>query len=542
MKSRHRVVEESLRAVESPRESLETRWRVVELLLRPRPGRVSFLASPTLVTPSSRFGTPPVFLEMAAIRAEACALLRLSWPLFAAGVAEAGLVTVASLFLGRDPDEAIIGGALVAFSVFNVFARSPMAGLSSAASTLVANAVGAGEVTKIGAYVQLGTAVNLAYAALVIVPLVGFPKPLLTLVLGGEQPSVTAVAATYIRLYAWALLPYALTDPFQQALTAQSVTWPLMLSSVTAVASSAAFHALFVFAAGWGAVGSAVATVLAATAQTVCLTAIIAARRLGPTVWGRWSPAAAWSSARAYLRLAIPGAAVLCAEWWALEVTTFLMARFASATALTAHVIAMNVAYLTYMAPSSLGIAAMARVGNTLGGRDPEAARRTCWVAAGLGVAAGIAQAASLFAAQNVWPRLYSSSDDVQGLLGGFALLLAAFVAVDAALNVFGRVLRGSGRQLLCATIYVVGYWGGVLPLAGILAAAGGGMAAAALRGMWIGLAGGKLGLVVVMLSVAVVTDWEDQSRRALARLELDPMPVSDPGSGLENGDANGEA
>jgi len=137
---------------------------------------------------------------------------------------------------------------------------------------------------------------------------------------------------------------------------------------------------------------------------------------------------------------------------------------------------------------------------------------------------------------------LYSSSDDVQGLLGGFALLLAAFVAVDAALNVFGRVLRGSGRQLLCATIYVVGYWGGVLPLAGILAAAGGGMAAAALRGMWIGLAGGKLGLVVVMLSVAVVTDWEDQSRRALARLELDPMPVSDPGSGLENGDANGEA
>lgn len=478
---------------------------------------------------------------MGAAKAEARALLTLSWPIFAAGVAEAGMSTVAALFLGRDPDAALLGGAYVAISVFNVTALSPMTGLSSAVSTLAATAIGAGEAHKVGAYVQLGAAVNWTYVGVLMVALVGWPEPLLRFVLGGGQPRVAAVAVSYLRLYSLALLPYAVMDPIQRALMAQSVSWPIAVASAVAMLFNVVLHAALVVAAGGGAVGSAAALVLTAMLQLGVLSSLVRLVGLGPTVWGEWSPRAAAAAARSYIRLALPGAAVLVAEWWALEMTTLLMARAGDAQTLAAHVVAMNVAFLCYMAPVSVGMAVMTRVGNALGAAAPAGARRACWVAVTLGTAAGGTAATVLLGARSLWPHLYSANGVVVGLLRGVAPALAAFVAADAVLAIFGRVLRGSGRQRLGAAIYLTGYWGGVLPLASWLAssavsgAGGGAQFGGALGGMWTGLAVGKAGLVGVMAAVAVRTDWEDQSVRALRRLGLpQPLTLALPGTGGE--------
>lgn len=215
------------------------------------------------------------------------------------------------------------------------------------------------------------------------------------------------------------------------------------------------------------------------------------------------------------------------------------MARAGDAAALAAHVVAMNVAFLCYMAPVSVGMAVLTRVGNALGAASPAGARRACWVAAALAITAGGTAAAGLFGGRSLWPRLYSANGAVVVLLRGIAPAVAAFVAADAALAIFGRVLRGSGRQQLGAVIYLVGYWMFILPFAARLAsaAAAAGMPGGALGGMWVGLAVGKATLVGVMVAVAVRTDWEDQSRRALRRLGL-PLPLSWalPGGGGELG------
>ncbi|GAB0491163.1 hypothetical protein MMPV_002415 [Pyropia vietnamensis] len=478
---------------------------------------------------------------MGAAKAEARALLTLSWPIFASGVAEAGMSTVAALFLGRDPNAALLGGAYVAISVFNVIALSPMTGLSSAVSTLAATAIGAGEAHKVGAYVQLGVAVNWTFVGVLMVALIGWPAPILRLVLSGGQPRVAAVAVSYLRLYSLALLPYAVMDPIQRALMAQSVSWPIAVSSAVAMLSNVVLHAVLVVAAGGGAVGSAAASALAAMLQLGVLAGLVRLIGLGPTVWGGWSPRAAATAARSYVRLALPGAAVLVAEWWALEMTTLFMARAGDAQALAAHVVAMNVAFLCYMAPVSVGMAVMTRVGNALGGASPAGACRACWVAVALGASAGGTAAVVLLGGRSIWPRLYSANGVVVGLLRGVAPAVAAFVAADAVLAIFGRVLRGSGRQRLGAAIYLVGYWGGVLPLASWLASsadsAEGGRVrlGGALAGMWTGLAVGKAGLVGVMAAVAVRTDWEEQSLRALRRLGIaTSLTVASPGTGGE--------
>lgn len=451
---------------------------------------------------------------------ETLALVTLSWPIWLSGVAEAVNGAVAALFLGRDPNPALLGGAYVAMSVFNVLAMFPLMGLSSGVTTLVATAIGAREHDKIGAYVQLGTAINLAYALAWMVPMVVFPAPLLRILLGDKQRQVLGVAATYLRVYSLRLFPYALLRPVHRALMAQSVTWPMPVGALFIVASNTALHAVLVSAAGLGAIGSAVASTIAPVLQTVCLLALVTHLGLNPTVWGRWDPAAAAAAAAPYLRLALPGAALMCAEWWALEATTLLMSRRAPAV-LAAHVVAINITLILYVTPAALGLGVMTRVGNALGAATPAAARRACWVAVSAGTAVGCLLAAVLFGTRHVWPGLYSANGTVQALLVGVTPWLAAIVLVDAALAVLGRVLRGSGRQRLGATIYLLGYWGGTLPLCWALAAAAGavGGGGGALRGIWVGLAVGKAGVTAVMLAVAVATDWEDQATRALQRL-----------------------
>lgn len=451
---------------------------------------------------------------------EVLALVTLSWPIWLSGVAEAVNGAVAALFLGRDPNPALLGGAYVAMSVFSVLAMCPLMGLSSGVTTLVATAIGARELDKIGAYVQLGTAINTTYALACMVPMVVFPAPLLRILLGDKQPQVLGVAAAYLRIYSLRLFPYAVLRPVHRALMAQSVTWPMPVGALFIVVSNAALHAVLVRAAGLGAVGSAIASTVAPMLQTVCLLALVTHLGLNPTVWGRWDPPAAAAAARPYLRLALPGAALMCAEWWALEATTLLMSRREPAV-LAAHVVAVNISVILYMTPAALGLGVMTRVGNALGAATPEAARRACWVAVSTGTAVGCFLAAALFVTRHLWPGMYSANGTVQALLVGVAPWLAAIVLVDATLAVLGRVLRGSGRQRLGAAICLLGYWGGTLPLCWALAATGGaaGGGAGALRGVWVGLAVGKAAVTGVMLAVAVGTNWEDQAARALQRL-----------------------
>lgn len=469
---------------------------------------------------------------------ETRALVLLSWPIWLSGVAEAVNGAVAALFLGRDPNPALLGGAYVAMSVFSVLAMCPLMSLSSGVTTLVATAIGARDFDKVGSYVQLGTSVNLAYALVWMVPMVAFPTPLLRVLLGDKQPQVLGVAATYLRVYSLRLFPYAVLRPVHRALMAQSVTWPMPVGALFIVISNTALHAVLVSAAGLGAVGSAVASTVAPALQTVCLLALVAYLGLNPTVWGRWDPAAVTAAARPYLRLALPGAALMCAEWWALEATTLLMSR-RSPSVLAAHVVAANVTLILYMTPAALGLGVMTRVGNALGAATPAAARRACWVAVAAGTAVGGALGVPLFGARHVWPGVYSANGRVQALLVAVTPWLTVIVVVDAALAVLGRVLRGSGRQRLGAAIYLVGFWGGTLPLCWILSTMGGtvGGGGGALRGMWVGLAVGKAAVTAVMLAVAAATDWADQATRALQRLgHPAAVPLAEEGRGQDVG------
>ena len=63
-----------------------------------------------------------------------------------------------------------------------------------------------------------------------------------------------------------------------------------------------------------------------------------------------------------FLKLGIPGVAMLCSEWWAFEVIA-LAAGILGENELAAQTVVLNTCALTYMIPLGVSIATTTRIG-----------------------------------------------------------------------------------------------------------------------------------------------------------------------------------
>ncbi|GAB0495011.1 hypothetical protein MMPV_006308 [Pyropia vietnamensis] len=480
----------------------------------------------------------------AEIRAEVAALWVLAWPTYIALLCEVGMTTVAAVCLGRSGGPADLGGAYLGIALANVLASAPIMGVATAQGTLSAQAFGAGAPALVGLYLQRGLAVNLAISA-IVAPLLLYPAPLLWLLVGaghtgGEadgvagQARVVAVATTFLRSYAPVLLPLSAYDALRRYLLSQNIARPLLGSSAAGLLANIGLHWLFVLWGGGGVRGSAAALCLAQCVNVGVLLAIIRTGRLHEATWTGWTPRRAASHLRPYLALGFPGLIQVCAEWWAMEGTLFIVARY-GAVPLAAHAALMNVSFLAYLAPLAVGTAAATRVGGALGRSDAVGARRAAGVAVAAGAAAGVATAATIWHARAVWPHLYvgggggsggrdspsgATSEPVIAALTTVLPVFAAFGLSDTLQAVLGGVLRGSGRQALGAYGNATAFWVVGLPAGALLAARSwetGGGGAGVLRGVWLGVAAAEWVLVGGVGAVLASTDWEVQVRRAAA-------------------------
>lgn len=474
--------------------------------------------------------SPTVHIPPAA-RAEAAALFGLAAPCCVALLAEVGMsLTTVVLALGRFSDPALVGGAAVAISVFNAFAAAPTLGAASAQSTLAAAAFGAGAFAQVGLLAQRGLFVSIVFSV-VVLPLLLHPRRLLAVALGGDDAGVVTVASVYLRWSSMAIFPVVAYDSLRRYLLAGGLAAPMVSSSIAALFTNTSAHAGLVF---WASAVSpppssttlARVSALALTAShvvnAVVLLAIVITRRLLPLCWTGWSPAAAFAPAhlRSYLRLAAPGAAQECAEWWALEVTNLVAARFGPIV-LAAHVVLANLAFLAYLAPHAVGTGAATRVGAALGAHRASAARMAALVALAAGGGLAAAQAAAIVSSAPLWSVLYSRNENVVGVVRAVAPLLGAYVVADGCTAALSGILRGSGRQVLGAWGAVLLFWVVGLPVgaaAATVAAHAEWGSVATLCGLWGGMIAGSALLVGGVGWAVVATDWEWQVRRCRER------------------------
>jgi MATE family multidrug resistance protein len=184
-----------------------------------------------------------------------------------------------------------------------------------------------------------------------------------------------------------------------------------------------------------------------------------------------------------------------------------MMGRLGGA-AFAAHAVAINLATISFMLPSGVGVAAATRVGNLVGAGLPWG--RSAAIAIGLGAAIVAVPAIAFLLLPKALAGIYTSDVTVVGVAAAIIPLAGAFQLFDGTQAVAFGVLRGAGDLKVPAIVNVLGYWLFGLPIGWVLAFPAGGGA----RGVWAGLV---LGLAAVAL--LLVLRVGRLSRRPVTRL-----------------------
>ena len=323
---------------------------------------------------------------------ELLALWRLAWPILIGQLANVGMSVVDVAMAGHASAHDLAGISL-GVSIWNITIITLM-GLMMSVAPLVAHHVGAREFDKVPHLVRQGLwkALGVGLCAMLLVQLAARVFDHMDI-----EPHVHEVATGFVHIISFGLPAFACYRVLYGYSASLNQTKPIMVMSLAALALNVLVNWLLVFGVGpfprLGGLGCAWATLLCVWLNF-----------LGLLVWMRFSPAyrSTWpfgewewphpEKLRALWKLGFPIGVTYFAETSAFGLIALLIAKFGSRE-VAAHQIALNFTSLVFMAPLSLGIALLTRVGQSLGAGDPVAARFRAWVGVNAGLGFGMVSA-----------------------------------------------------------------------------------------------------------------------------------------------------
>ncbi|MDZ5696357.1 MATE family efflux transporter [Chelativorans sp. M5D2P16] len=451
-------------------------------------------------------GAPPVHSWLS----EARATLALAWPMILTNLAQTAMNVTDVMMMGRLSPQALAAGTLghnlyflpLIFGLGLMLATSPM--MASALGGKVRSLREVRRTTRQGLWLSVAVAVPMWL-------ILWHSEAILLLM--GQDPALSAMAADYMRPLQWAVLPffgYIVLRSFISAL--ERPGWALVVAFFCVGFNVLANWCLMFGNLGFpalGIVGSGLATSLSSLFLFLGLVAVVSLDRQFRRyrLFGRfWRPD--WPRFVALLRLGLPIAAILTFEVSIFNAAAFLMGLI-NTVSLAAHAIAIQIASISFMVPMGLGQAVTVRVGRAFGARNADAVTRAGWTAFALGVGFMAVMALVMVTA----PRLLIAgfldldapeNQPVITMAVTFLALAALFQIVDGAQAVASGMLRGLHDTTVPMIYGAIGYWGVGLPLGVVLAFPLGYEGV----GVWLGL---FTGLAVV--SVLLLSRWLGRAR-----------------------------
>lgn len=415
-------------------------------------------------------------------REEVRALLRLGLPVSVTQLGVMMLGVVDTMMVGHLGTTALDAAALGSLWVWGTAVFG--IGLVFGMDPIVSQAHGAGERRRIALTLQRGLVVALA-----ITPLLSLSwwltEPSLRLL--GQTPELAAGAGRYVEIQIFSLWPFLAFFVLRQYLQGRGIVAPAMAAVVVANVFNAGANWVLIYGHfGFPAMGLEGAGL--ATGLTRCVLLV----SLALWTWGAGLHRGAWErpSLAAFelrglgeiVRHGAPVGVQYGLETWAFQISTLVAGTLGEAT-LAGHVIALNLASLSFMVPLGLSQGASTRVGNLIGEGRPAAARRSATLALMLGAGVMVASAVLFVVLRHELPRLYTDDAAVVMVAAGILPIAAAFQLFDGTQAVGGAVLRGTGATIPAAVFNLVGYYLIALPLAALAVREGMG-----LQGLWWGL------------------------------------------------------
>ena len=186
-----------------------------------------------------------------------------------------------------------------------------------------------------------------------------------------------------------------------------------------------------------------------------------------------------------------------------LQLIALLVADFGTVQ-VGAHQIALNFASLVFMAPMSLGIALLTRVGQALGAGDAASARFRAWVGVGMALAVATISALLIALLNRRIAAAYNNDLAVAALASQLLIYAAVFQLSDATQVSTSSAIRAYKVTRSPMVIHLSAFWGLSLPLGCVLGLAPAWLPwrpvpAMAAQGFWIALV---VGLTIAALAL----------------------------------------
>ena len=440
--------------------------------------------------------------------AELRALLRLGLPAAVTQLASMMLGVVDTMMVGRLSTEALDAAALGHLWIYGT--TFFVMGLIWGMDPLMSQAHGAGDGKRIAR-----TAISGALLAAMLVPPLwwAWSQTEAVMLLFGQSPYLAADAGMYVETQAYSMVPFLLFLVMRQYLQSRGIVMPALWVMLVANLFNVAANWVLIFGnlgfEAQGLEGAAKASAATRSFTFFGLLAWILIARLYEGAWERPTRASfQLRGVASIVKLGLPIGAQYMLEGWAFQLSTLMSGRLGEAE-LAAHTIALNLASLTFMLPMGLSLGAATRVGNLVGGGQPQRAAQSARIALVMGAGIMVASAILFVVLRGQLPYLYTEDITVIALCAGILPIAGAFQVFDGIQVVGGAILRGVGSTRPAAVFNLVAYYALGLPLGvGLTFGLGWG-----LQGLWTGLA---VGLAIV----ACILLWWIRARVSFVPLE----------------------
>lgn len=425
--------------------------------------------------------------------------LRLALPLIMAEVGWMSMGVVDTIMVGRMPNSAVaIGATGLGQSLYHAVAIVG-GGLLLGMDTFVAQAYGREELHDARNTLLNGIVLAILLAPLLMLAVSFWPTLMRR---SGISEELVGPMQPFLAALNWGTLPLFGYFALRRYLQAVNVAVPIMFALISANIVNAVgdwaliyghlgFRAEGITGSGWSTCFARIYMVLVLAITLAWVESKRASAKLSRSASAlKIDPVRIW----ALLKLGAPAAGQILVEIGAFSGATAICAKLGPVP-LSGHEIALNCAAFTFMVPYGISSAAAVRVGQQLGRRDPEAARRAGWSAIILG--AGFMACAGLVfvSIPKVIARAFSPDPAVVRVGATLLLVAAAFQLFDGVQVVTTGALRGAGDTKTPMLANLVAYWFIGIPLGYFLCFRLGWGA----LGIWIGLC---IGLMIIGLAL----------------------------------------
>lgn len=382
---------------------------------------------------------------------------RLAWPVILTMSIESLVFLVDMLMVGRLGPLPVAGVGVATQILFAV--NTVIFAVGTGTVAVVARCVGAGDVRQASVVAAQSLLAVLALVFVVMIPALAVAPWVVDRF--GVEPEVAAIGVRYLRVVLLALPLDAVFLIVAFALRGAGDTRTPLLIGVVVAAVNVVANYLFIFGAfgfpALGAMGAAVGTAIAYSAGATLAFLVLQRGDLVLQLPRRW-----WRPDLSVMRRVLAIGTPAAIEHMLIQigfVLYFALAAVHGTSAVAAYVIGVRILGLSFLPGIGFSVAAGALVGQNLGARQPDQARRSGWGTTWLSMALMSIGGVVIFVAARPIAALFVDDPEVVARTVVFIQVLAAVQPLMALDFTLGGALRGAGDTRFPLYVVLIGFY-----------------------------------------------------------------------------------